>query len=353
MRLPTLRVNGGSFVSMKLLRYLGMIALAAATLQGQQYWSTDPSLDCTGVGGPVEVSSGEYACYVSGTFVWYAAGGSQWTSYIRVAAPSTAAIQANYSFYDTSGNPLSLDYTLGVGGTKSSGATPSIVLNPNEPVEFDILGATSNAPAYNTLQDGSVWAQFFCPDPVTCGNVLPQLVYTSALIHSPWSLSVPIAWDDEVWTTFSAEGVDDEKTHIISFVVYNEGLTATAFTVSVYDSSGNLVASGTTPSIPPFQDNGNGEAGTYATALSGVIPAARIPSGVFKVLFDGGPGSEDCAVEVLQFSGVSATSLQVAYDSPPSDVSASAINRAAHKTARAAAARQRVLNALSLKAQAK
>ena len=338
---------------MKSLRYLGMIALAAAALHGQQYWSTDQNLDCTGVQGPVEVSSGEYACYVSGTFVWYAAGGGQWTSYIRVGAPSTAPIQANYYFYDISGNPISLDYTLGVGGTKSSGSTPSIVLNTNQPVEFDILGATSNAPAYNTLQDGTVWAQFFCPDPVTCGNVLPQLVYTSATPQAPWSLSVPIAWDDEVWTTFSAEGVDDEKSHIISFVVYNEGLTATAFTVSVYDKSGNLVASGTTPSIPPLADDGNGEAGTYATALSGVIPAARIPSGVFKVLFDGGPGSEDCAVEVLQFSGASATSLQVAYDSPPSDVNASAINRAAHKAARAAATQKRVQNALALKAQAK
>jgi hypothetical protein len=341
---------------MKSLRYLGMIALAAATLHGQQYWSTNPNLDCTGVDGPVEISTSpaEYACSISGTFVWYAAGGSQWTSYIRVAAPSTAPIQANYYFYDISGNLISLDYTLGVGGTISSGSTPSIVLNTNEPVELDILGATSNAPAYNTLQDGTVWAQFFCPDPTTCGNVLPQLVYTSALVHSPWSLSVPIAWDDEVWTTFSAEGVDDERTHIISFVVYNEGLTATAFNVYVYDSSGNLVATGTTPSIPPLSDDGNGEAGTYAIALSGLIPADKIPSGVFKILFDGGPGGEDCAVEVLQFSGVSATSLQVAYDSPPGGGTvASADARAAHKTARAAATRQRVQNALALKAQAK
>jgi hypothetical protein len=199
-----------------------------------------------------------------------------------------------------------------------------------------------------------VWAQFLCPDANTCNNVLPQLVYTSALVHSPWSLSVPIAWDNEVWTTFSAEGVDDEKTHIVSFVVYNEGLTATAFTVYVYDSSGNLVATGTTPSIPPLADDGNGEAGTYATALSGLIPASKIPSGVFKVLFDGGPGGEDCAVQVLQFSGISATSLQVAYDSSPGgDVSASAINRAAHKAARAAATEKRVQNAIALKAKAK
>jgi hypothetical protein len=340
---------------MKSLRYLGMIALAAATLHGQQYWSTDPSLDCSGLESvTISTSPPEYACGVSGTFVWFAAGGSQWTSYIRVAAPSTAPIQANYYFYDKNGNPVSLDYTLGVGGTISSGSTPSIVLNTDQPVELDVLGATSNAPAYNTLQDGTVWAQFLCPDLTTCSNVLPQLVYTSALIHSPWSLSVPIAFDDEVWPTYSAVGVDDEKTHIISFVVYNEGLTATVFTVYVYDSSGNLVATGTTPSIPPLTDAGNGEAGTYATALSGVIPADKIPSGVFKVLFDGGTAGEDCAVEVLQFSGVSATSLQVAYDSPPGgDVAASAINRAAHKAARVAAAQKRVQNAIALKAQAK
>jgi hypothetical protein len=352
MRLPTLRVNGGRFLSMKSLRYLGMIALAAATLHGQQYWSTTPP-DCSGLESvTISTSPPEYACGVSGTFVWYASGGSQWTSYIRVGAPSTAPIQANYYFYDKSGNPISLDYTIGVGGAISSGSTPSIVLNTNQPVELDILGATSNAPAYNTLQDGSVWAQFLCPDATTCSNVLPQLVYTSALVQSPWSLSVPIAWDDEVWPTYSAEGVDDEKSHIISFVVYNEGSTATAFTVYVYDSSGNLVATGTTPTIPP--PGADGQAGTYATALSGVIPADKIPSGVFKVLFDGGPGGEDCAVEVLQFSGVSATSLQVAYDSPPSgDVNASAINRAAHRAARTAAAQQRVQNAISLKAQAK
>ncbi len=54
-----------------------------------------------------------------------------------------------------------------------------------------------------------------------------------------------------------------------------------------------------------------GEAGTYGAYLSQVVP--NLPQGVCKILVDG--GAYLSAVEVLQFNGSSATTLQVAYDS--------------------------------------
>jgi hypothetical protein len=47
-----------------------------------------------------------------------------------------------------------------------------------------------------------------------------------------------------------------------------------------------------------------------------------LPPGVFKILVDG--GSKYSAVEVLQFNGLSATALQVAYDSAPGSSSRAA-----------------------------
>ena len=63
--------------------------------------------------------------------------------------------------------------------------------------------------------------------------------------------------------------------------------------------------------------------------LRSVVP--NLPSGTFKVLVDGGPSGILSSVVVLQFDGPSATSLQVAYDSPPT---------AAAPTVRAAAAKR-------------
>ena len=86
------------FVRMKSLRLFGLIALAAATLHSQPtngavYWSK-VAPDCSSLAGesPVAItnSSGTtigYSCYVSGTFVWLAAGGG-WSSSIRVSAPA-------------------------------------------------------------------------------------------------------------------------------------------------------------------------------------------------------------------------------------------------------------------------
>jgi len=91
-----------------------------------------------------------------------------------------------------------------------------------------------------------------------------------------------------------------------------------AYTVLVYDSTGALVGKGSTPVIPAFQALSNGylgQAGTYGALLKNII-STPLPSGVFKILVDG--GSEYSAVTALQFTGASATALQVAYDSAPS-----------------------------------
>ena len=97
----------------------------------------------------------------------------------------------------------------------------NFALFANQPAEIDLLGATRNAPNYGTTATGSVYAMFYCPDAATCSNVLPQLIY-SALPTYPWSLSVPIAWDNSVWTQWSAVGIDDGGTHRVSLVIYNE-----------------------------------------------------------------------------------------------------------------------------------
>ena len=74
-----------------------------------------------------------------------------------------------------------------------------------------------------------------------------------------------------------------------------------------------------TPVIPAY--------GTYGAMLSSVI-STPLPSGVFKVVVDG--GAVYSAVEVLQFNGTSATALQVAYDSAPGLSASSASLRRAN-----------------------
>ncbi len=291
-----------------------------------------------------------YSCYVSGTFIWFAAGGG-WSSKIRAGAPSTAPIGVDYTFYDNNGNNLNVDTTSGSSATTSSNEV-SFALSANQPSETVMLGATANAPSYGPTSVGSVYAVFYCPDAVTCGNVLPQLVYLQQPTH-PWLATVPIAWDDATWTTWSAEGVDDGVTNVVSFVVYNQGNTATSFKVNVYNSTGALVASATTPSVPPFtilSDGSTSEAGTYGATLRTLIPNG-LPAGIFKVLIDG--GTEDCSVLMLQFSGLqypapSMSSMQVAYDSAPSSsaVVAAAVRSAHAKRARTVPTQVRVFGVL-------
>jgi hypothetical protein len=302
--------------------------------------------DCSSLAGesPVAItnSSGTtvgYSCYVSGTFVWLAAGGG-WSTSIRVAAPASAAIGVDYTFYDASGNNLKLDTTIGSGSSTASGNEVNFALSANQPAETGVLGATSNAPKYSSTATGSVYAVFYCPDATTCGNVAPQLLYSGAI-------GVPISWDTELWTQWSAEGIDDGGAHRVSLAIYNEDTAATSYTVRVYDSTGSLAGTGTTPSIPPLQALGNGslgEGGTYGALLSDVI-ATRLPAGVFKILVDG--GSRYSAVEVLQFNGLSATALQVGYDSAPGSSSRGAlVGRPNLRSARVASTPRHVFGAL-------
>ncbi len=316
---------------MKTLHLIGLMALAAAALDGQttvHYYSpTKP--DCTSLGGetPIGVtdSTGKilgYSCYIAGTFAWVAAGAG-WSSSIRVAAPASGAVGAVYLFYDKYGNEQSMDSTGELAGSDSSTA---FILAPNQPAELDLVGATLNAPDYNSTATGSVYAAFFCPNAATCARLSPQLIY-SALPSIPWSLSVPITWDFAISSTWSAVGIDDGATNLVSLVIYNEDIVATRFTVNVYDGSGTLVGTGKTPLIPPVQNLGGGsygEGGTYGALLKDIIPTP-LPSGPFKVLVDGGPGDVLSAVVVLQFNGPSATSLQVAYDSTPTQRATAAV----------------------------
>ncbi|MGH9647801.1 MAG: hypothetical protein ACRD4E_13400, partial [Bryobacteraceae bacterium] len=115
------------------------------------------------------------------------------------------------------------------------------------------------------------------------------------------------------WTQWSFQGVDDGAGNRVSLVVYNQGSTATIYTVRVYDSTGTRVGIGTTAAIPGY-NSVTGEAGTYGALLSNIIPT-KLPSGVFKVLVDG--GSNQSSVMALQNLGRAQTTLQVSYDSAP------------------------------------
>jgi hypothetical protein len=330
----------------KSLCLLGLIAFSAAALPGQPtngpvYWSTTPP-DCTSLNNqtPVTISNASgtpigYSCTVSGTFVWLVAGGG-WTVKIRAGAPATAAIGVDYSFYDPAGNNLNIDTTntLPGGSAITSGDEVDFALSPNQPLEVDLLGATSNAPNYAPTTTGTVYAVFYCPDATTCGYILPQLIYLQPPTHpQPGLATVPIAWDGTASTQWSAEGVDDGVNNIVSFVVYNQDYTAATFNVDVFDGTGALVASGTTPSIPPaplLSGGYYGEAGTYGADLRtpGLITSGAIPSGVFKVLIDG--GTIYSSVQMFQSTGPALASMQVSYDAAPGSTGtiASAVRRA-------------------------
>lgn len=340
----------------RLLHFFGLFALVAATVYGQPtngpvYWSTTMP-DCSSLSETavaITNSTGGvigYSCFVSGTFVWLATGGG-WTSGIRVGAPASAPIGVDYTFYDNNGNNLTLDSKSSVSSSLTSSNEVSFALSENQPSEVDLLGATSTAPNYGPTTTGTAYAVFYCPDANTCNNVLPQLIYLQQPTH-PWLATVPIVWDNFVWTQWSAEGVDDGASNIVSFVVYNEGTIAASFNIYVYNSAGALVATGTTPSIPPLQSLGGGnygEGGTYAADLRTVITSG-LPSGTFKILIDG--GTVDSAVQMFQITGPAITSMQVAYDSAPSStaVVAAAVRQAHASRARTAPAQKRVFSAL-------
>lgn len=343
-----------------------LLALSAAALPGQTiavpgaqppvtgpvYWSATAP-DCSSLAGesPVAITGASgtlgYSCYVSGTFVWLAAGGG-WSTAIRVAAPASGAIGVDYSFYDPSGNNLKLDRTSG--STAVSGDDVNFALAADQPSEIDLPGAAGGAPNYASTATGTAYAVFYCPDASTCAAVLPELLY-SALPSTPWSLSVPIAWDTALNTAWSAVGVDDGAAHRVSLAIYNEDIAATSYRIQVFDSTGKLAATGATPSIPPLQSlagGAYGEGGTYGVMLSDVV-AGPLPSGPFKILIDG--GSMYSAVEVLQFIGPSATALQVGYDSQSDLTSAEAVRRANLRRSRVAARPKAAFKALAKFAQ--
>lgn len=314
----------------RLFALMPLMAAAAAALFGQPiaipgtqpavagpvYWSSTAP-DCSSLAGesPVAIAGASgtvgYACYVSGTFVWLAAGGG-WSTAIRVAAPESAAIGVDYSFYDASGNSLKVDSSAN-GAKVVSGDDVNFALPANQPAEIDILGAAGDAPQYANTATGTVYAVIYCPDAATCRDVLPQLLY-SALPGMPWSLSVPIAWDTALNTAWSGVGVDDGSARRISLAIYNEDIAPASYRIRVFDGTGKLAASGATPSIPPLQSlpgGAYGEGGTYGALLSDIFQGP-LPPGPFKILIDG--GSMYSAAEVLQFNGTSATALQTGYD---------------------------------------
>jgi len=313
----------------KSLHLIALIALAVAIAYGQSssqpvYWSTTmPNCSSLGNEAPVTVQNGTttlgYSCYVGGTFVWFAAGGI-WSTAIRVAAPASGAVGVMYSFYDEIGNNRSLDTMVNNNpSSMASGNGVNFAVHASQPVEIELLGATSDAPDYKNTADGSVYVEFLCPDASTCLTALPQLLY-SALPAYPWSLSVPIAWDSALSRQWSAVCVEDGTTNVVGLVIYNEDTVATTYTVDVYDYTGTLAGSTKTPSIPPLQTPGSYEGGVYSALLSDLFPS--LPSGLYKILVDGGASLS--AVEVLQISGPSATTLQVASDTAPGPASTAA-----------------------------
>jgi hypothetical protein len=312
-------------VRMKSLNLIGLMALAAASMYGQPtngapYWSSSPP-DCTAISSTqvavaIKNPSGTtigFSCYVTGTFVWLAAG-QGWTTAIRVAGPGSGSIGVDYQFFDANGDTQSMDFT---GSVDDSGDDVNFALFDNQPSEIVLIGDTNHAPHYNFVATGSVYATFYCPDASTCLDVTPQLIY-SALPSIPWSLSVPIAWDTDLWHTWSAVGTDNAGSKLVSFVVYNQDVVAHRYAISAFDVDGNPAGTGFTPPIPPlqsFSDGSFGEGGTYGALIGDVLP--NLPAGTFKFVIDGGSQEILSSVSFLQFDGPSATSLQVAFDTPP------------------------------------
>ena len=342
---------------MKSLRFLGLMALATAGLHGQPpttgtaWWSTTP-IDCSSVDNvaagssyTITLPSGAtgYYCYVSGTFVWLAAGGGYVTA-LRVAGPASGAVGVDYSFYDNSGNNQNLDTAFPDGSSPASGNDVSFVLKANQPSEVDLNGAPGDGPSYPSLKTGSVFALIYCPNATACLSATPQLVYSAP---PTISLSVPIAWDGYPWSQWSAEGIDDGGAHHVSLVVYNQGSVATIYTVRVYDSTGAQVGLGTTAAIPGYSSV-TGEAGTSAFLLSDVVKTS-LPSGILKVLVDG--GSNPSSVLMLQANGRAIATLQLAYDTAPTTSSVTTSTTSALRVnaprGEASSRPRRVLNTVS------
>ena len=279
---------------------------------GAQWWSTDPNLNCTAYRSliyEVPLASGGmgYACGVTGTFVWSAAGGS-WGTSIRMAAPASGAVGVQYVFFDEDGNRISLDTVAGAG--QASGNSMGLVISANQPSEVRLLGASSDAPLYQRTQTGSVFGVFLCASSAACATVTPQLVYSSMSVPG-WSLSVPIAWDSTfsplqpvgLSTRWSAVGIND-ATHLLSFAIYNQSAAPTTYSVRVYAADGSIAAESVTPLIPA-SGGADGAGATRGFLLTDIIGTA-LPQGILKVTVEGDGLS---SALFLQFSGSVGTTL--------------------------------------------
>jgi hypothetical protein len=294
----------------------GLLTLGAFTVSAQTYWSTDSNLACGAYGDangkPLQLESGAYVCYVYGTLPWYATGGG-WNSSIRVAAPSTAPVAYFLEFGGVNGSVATMDFRYEGDSTVYTGSTASSALNANQPLEVDLLGLHSQAPNYGPAANGPVVVLAECPDANTCSQVQAQLLY-SALPGNPWSLSVPVTWDSQTSQVWSTVGVDDGAANLVSFVIYNLDSTdqaAHTYTLNVYDSTGNLFGTATTPFVPLY--------GSYAALLRDVVTS--IPPGGFKLQL---VGTTQAVFEALQFHGVSAATLVATPEVIPSTTVTSA-----------------------------
>ena len=307
-----------SMLKRKPFLFAVVFTLSAATgfalppTTGAQWWSADPNLNCTAYRSliyEVPLASGGkgYACGVTGTFVWFASGGSLSTS-IRLAAPASGAVGIQDLFFDEGGTRISLDTIAGA--VRASGNSLGQVISANQPSELRLLGASSDAPLYQKTQTGSVFGVFLCSSSAACATVNPQLLYSSMSVPG-WSLSVPIAWDSTfsplqpvgLSTRWSAVGIND-ATHLISFAIYNQSAASKTYSVRVYDSNGSIVAESVTPLIPG-SGGADGAGATRGYLLTDVIGTA-LPQGILKVTVEGDGLS---SAVFLQFSGSSVTSL--------------------------------------------
>ncbi len=284
---------------MKQFILLAASLLCAAQMLSAQsqpiYWSTTQP-NC-GSFASRHLDNGGYVCEHLGIFPWYASGGA-WKSAIRTQAPSSGAIGVVVSYYDTGSNPVALDSFYYGGNSFYSRNVLSFALSANEPVQLDIAGLGIEYPRYNTTASGVALVLIQAPDAKTCSEASAQLLY-SALPFYPWSLSIPIAWEDHMTNGYSAVGMDDGGAQAVSIVVFNDGQIPGTFMVHVYDGGGTEI-SGSPASITL------GAGGTVGKLLRDLMPS--LPKGIFRIKVT---GSNYGRLEALQFNGPSATSLSI------------------------------------------
>lgn len=324
--LPALCPHPITMPERKLFLVAVVMLLSAATgfalppTTGAQWWSTDPTLNCSAYRSliyEVPLASGGkgYACGVTGTFVWFAAGGS-WGTSIRMAAPASGAVGVQYLFFDEDGNRISLDTIAGA--AQASSNSIGLVMGANQSSEVRLLGASSDAPLHQKTQTGSVFGIFLCSSAVTCATVNPQLLYLSLSVPG-WSPGVPIAWDSTfsplqpvgLTTRWSAVGIND-ATHLLSFAIYNQSAASTAYSVRVYAADGSLAAESVTPLVPG--SGGADAAGATRGFLLRDVIGAALPQGILKVTVEGDGLS---SALFLQFSGGFSTALPTSPESIP------------------------------------